>query len=182
MFGQLSGSISNGHLDLTVLAGAGSQIFPSGETVSFLGKKIIYIYIFFYLSSHSEHGVFSLRAWPASSLGSWAGVQRLAGSPAFRLLGQRQLCVLHWCGFAQLSCGTDTILSPLTKQLSSPAVGVSLSEGLRGIRAAKHNLIPSLNVLWQKKFLNHSLSTSAILVIQVTSKCFSWTETWDGNI
>lgn len=41
MFGQLSCNISNDHLDPTVLAEAGSHIFLSGETASFLSENIL---------------------------------------------------------------------------------------------------------------------------------------------
>ena len=64
MFGQLSCSISNDHLDLTVLAEKKAARASSLERLSFLGRKCLFTF-----SPCSEHRVLSLRAQPQSSEG-----------------------------------------------------------------------------------------------------------------
>lgn len=59
MFGQLSCSISNDRLDLTVLAEKKAARASSLERLSFLGRKCLFTF-----SPYSEHRVLSLRAQP----------------------------------------------------------------------------------------------------------------------
>lgn len=117
MFGQLSCSISNDHLDLTVLAEKKAARASSLERLSFLGRKCLFTF-----SPCSEHRVLSLRAQPQSSEGCpQAGIQRLGGEgPELGLLGQGQLYVPRGCGFAQWSSEMDTVVPTLMKQPSSP--------------------------------------------------------------
>ena len=155
----------------------GSQSLLSGETV-FSGQKM-FVHIFSILGTQSPllEGSATIKrglplgrypeAWGATC--TWAVRARTAVcSP------RMWLCpVALWDGHRR-PYFNEAAVQPWS-------ASTSLNHGLWGIRDAKHNILPDLNALRQKKSLNCSLSMSAIQVVQMTSKCFSWKEIWAGN-
>lgn len=141
MFGQLSCSISNDHLDLTVLAEKGSQSLLSGEAV-FSGQKM-----FVHISPCSEH---SPLPWGLSHNQVRAALRQVSrrletgGATTLGLLGQGQLCpprmwlcpVVLWDGHRR-----PYFNEAATQPGRHPA---SLNHGLWSIRDAKRNVLPGL--------------------------------------
>lgn len=156
----------------------GSQSLLSGEAV-FSGQKM-FVHIFSMLGTPSPlpEGSATIKwglplgrypeAWGGGTW-TWAVRARTAVCPP-----RMWLCpVVLWDGHRR-PYFNEAAIQPWS-------ASASLNHGLWSIRDAKRNVLPGLNALRQKKSLNCSLSMSAIQVVQMTSKCFSWKEIWAGN-